>query len=111
MTAREVMIEQVIATIRKVIEAGGAPAAAFSYDLGPDGIIFADCRTMPYQLMREARTGQCVITTSLENLHRMLEHETDSVSVFTRGGLRLSGDMQLVRKLDILFGTNRPVQS
>jgi len=111
MTTREAMIEQVIATIRRVIEAGGAPVAAWTWDMGADGKIFIDCTVSPCQVTREDRNGQCVIATSLENLHLMLEHETDSVSVFTQGGLRLSGDMQLVRKLDILFGTNRPVQS
>lgn len=110
MNTRNSMIDQVTAAIHKTIAAGGAPIAAWTYDLGADGKIFVDCTASPHQVSREDRAGQCVIATSLEHLHQMLKHETDSVTVFTQGGLRLSGDMQLVRKLDILFGTNRPVQ-
>lgn len=110
MNTRDSMIEQVIAAIHKVIEAGGTPKADWTYDLGTDGKIYIDCRATPARVTRADRAGQCVIAISLEYLHQMLKHELDSVTVFTQGGLRLSGDMQLVRKLDILFGTNRPVQ-
>ncbi len=104
------MIEQLIDIIRKTIETGNPPAAAWTYDLGPEGKIFIDCTSSPFQVTREDCNGQCVISTRLETLLLMLQHKTDSVTVFTQGGLRLAGDMQLVRKLDILFGTHRPVQ-
>ncbi len=104
------MIGQLIAIIRQTLETGNPPAANWTYDLGPDGKIFIDCASPPYQVTREDRNGQCVISTRLETLLQMLQHKTDSVTVFTQGGLRLAGDMQLVRKLDILFGTHRPVQ-
>lgn len=104
------MMQQSIAALSEKIGADCGIDACWTYDLGPDGHLFVDCKTVPHRILREKHMTECVITLSLEDLWRLLSGQVDSQTVFTQGKIRLSGDMALVLKIDTLLGTYRVAQ-
>ncbi len=104
------MMENVIAALYARIGADCGINAAWTYDLGPDGYLFVDCKTVPHRITRENGGGNCVFSLSLEDLWRLMSGQVDSQTVFTQGKIRLSGDMPLVLKIDTLLGTYRVAQ-
>ena len=110
MPQNEQMIESVIAALQVRIGRDCGVNASWSYDLGPNGHLFVDCKRVPHQISREKGAGDCSISVSLEDLWRLMSGQVDSQSVFTQGKVRLSGDMTLILKIDNLLGTYRVAQ-
>lgn len=110
MPSKEEMMQQVIGTLTKKIGTDCGINACWTYDLGPDGHIFVDCISVPHRIVRENRDAPSRISMSLEDLWRVLSGQLDSLSIFTQGKVRLSGDMALILKIDTLLGTYRVAQ-
>ena len=103
-------LDQEKAALQAKISAGGGIAAAWTYDLGPDGYLHVDCNSAPPRVSRENGDGNCVFSLTLEDLWRLMTGQTDSQTIFTQGKIRLSGDMTLVLKIDQMLGTYRAAQ-
>ena len=110
MPGHEEMMETVIAALAARIGTDCGINAAWTYDLGPDGYLYVDCRTVPHRISRDNGGGNCAFSLSLEDLWRLMTGQVDSQTVFTQGKIRLSGDMPLVLKIDTLLGTYRVAQ-
>jgi len=110
MPSKEEMKQLVIAAVSAKISAGGGINACWTYDLGPDGHIFVDCRNTPHRILREDGDASCRITMGLEDLWRVMSGGMDSQTAFTQGKVRLTGDMALILKIDTLLGTYRAAQ-
>lgn len=110
MPSNEEMKQLVIAAVSAKISPGGDINACWTYDLGPDGHIFVDCRNMPHRILRENGDAPCRITISLEDLWRVMTGQLDSQTAFTQGKVRLTGDMELILRIDTLMGTYRAAQ-
>ncbi len=110
MPANDEMMEKVIAALAARIGANCGINAAWTYDLGPHGYVFVDCRTVPHRITRVNGGGDCLFSLSLEDLSRLMSGQIDSQTVFTQGKIRLTGDMALVLKIDQLLGTYRVAQ-
>lgn len=110
MPANDEMMENVIAALAGRIGTNCAINATWTYDLGPPGHVFVDCKTVPHRITRENGGGDCLFSLSLEDLWRLMSGQVDSQSIFTQGKIRLTGDMALVLKIDTLLGTYRVAQ-
>ncbi|MFZ5931279.1 MAG: SCP2 sterol-binding domain-containing protein [Pseudomonadota bacterium] len=110
MPANDEMMENVIAALAARIGTNCGIDASWTYDLGPHGHLYVDCKTVPHRITRENGGGECVISLSLEDMWRLMSGQADSQSVFTQGKIRLTGDMPLVLKIDTLLGTYRVAQ-
>lgn len=110
MPQNDEMLEIVIAALGARIGRDCGINASWTYNLGPHGHIFVDCKTVPHRITRENGGGDCVISLGLEDMWRLMTGQADSQSVFTQGKIRLSGNMPLVLKIDTLLGTYRVAQ-
>ncbi|MDO9460123.1 MAG: SCP2 sterol-binding domain-containing protein [Alphaproteobacteria bacterium] len=110
MPANDEMMEKVIAALTGRIGSSSGINAAWTYDLGPHGHVFVDCRVVPHRIARTNGGGDCLFSLSLEDLWRLMSGRVDSQTIFTQGKIRLSGDMALVLKIDQLLGTYRVAQ-
>jgi len=110
MSVNDEMMEKIIAVLAERIGTDCGINAAWTYDLGPHGHLYVDCKTVPHRITREKGGGDCVFTLGLEDLWRLMSGQVDSQSVFTQGKIRLSGNMPLVLKIDTLLGTYRVAQ-
>lgn len=110
MPSKEEMLQQILAALTKKIGTDCGIKACWTYDLGPDGHIFVDCKTVPHRITRENGGGNCLIAIGIEDMWRLMTGQADSQSVFTQGKIRLSGDMGLILKIYTLLGTYRAAQ-
>lgn len=110
MVAGNALIEEVIATLRARVGTETGIDASWKYDLGPDGHIFIDTKTVPHAIEQRDAPADCVIAVSLADLRAMLAGEMDSTTAFTHGKLHLSGNMGVVVKIDTILGTSRAAQ-
>lgn len=110
MSKKPDMLQESIAALTEKIGTDCGIDACWTYDLGPDGYLFVDCKSVPHRVLREQRSTPCVIALSLEDLWQLLSGKVDSLTVFTQGKIRLTGDMALVVKIDTLLGTYRVAQ-
>lgn len=110
MSISQNILQEVIAALQAKLDAGGGIDAAWTYDLGPDGYLFVDCKSAPYRISRENGGGNCVFSLTLEDLWRLMSGQADSQTIFTQGKIRMSGDMTLVLKIDQMLGTYRAAQ-
>lgn len=110
MVAGNTLIDEVIVTLRTRVGTESGISASWKYDLGPDGHIFIDTKTVPHAIAQRDAPADCVITVALPDLRAMLAGEMDSTTAFTQGKLRLSGNMGIVIKIDAILGTSRAAQ-
>ncbi|MFZ5913423.1 MAG: SCP2 sterol-binding domain-containing protein [Pseudomonadota bacterium] len=110
MSISQNMLQEVITALQARLGAGSGIDADWTYDLGPDGHLYVDCKSTPHRILRENGGGNCVFSLSLEDLWRLLTGQVDSQTIFTQGKIRLSGDMTLVLKIDQMLGTYRAAQ-
>lgn len=110
MSISQDMLQEVIAALQAKLGASSGIDAAWTYDLGPEGYIYVECRRPPHRVSRENGGGNCIFTLTLEDLWRLLTGQVDSQTIFTQGKIRMSGDMTLVLKIDQMLGTYRAAQ-
>lgn len=110
MPSKEEMMQQIIGALTEKIGTDCGINACWTYDLGPDGHIYIDCSSVPHSIVRGNRDAESRISMSLEALWEVMTGQLDSLSLFTQGRVRLTGDMSLILKIDTLLGTYRAAQ-
>jgi len=67
------------------------------------GQIFVDATQMPPVLNRDDAEADCVISTSIENMGKLMDGTMNPTLAFTMGRLKIKGSMGLAMKLSSLL--------
>ncbi len=73
--------------------------ATVKFDLGDDGKIFLDGKTVPNSVSNDDADAECTITMSMEDFASMLAGDLDPTTAFMMGKLKVDGDMSIAMKL------------
>ncbi len=73
--------------------------ATVKFDLGDDGKIFLDGKTVPNSVSNDDGDAECTITMSMEDFESMLAGDLDPTTAFMMGKLKVDGDMSIAMKL------------
>jgi len=73
--------------------------ATVKFDLGDDGRIFLDGKTVPNSVSNDDADADCTITMSMEDFENMLAGDLDPTTAFMMGKLKVDGDMSIAMKL------------
>jgi putative sterol carrier protein len=74
----------------------------FAFDEG--GIIFIDGKATPPVVSNEDKTADVTLKMSLDTLNKLNRKETNGMTAFMSGKVKLEGDMMAAMKLDQLLG-------
>src|SRR5262245_7691693 len=74
----------------------------FVFDEG--GIIFIDGKSTPNAVSNDDNAADVTLKLSLETLNKLRRKETNGMTAFMSGKIKLEGDMMVAMKLDQIMG-------
>ncbi len=74
----------------------------FAFDDG--GLIFIDGKATPPVVSNEDKPADVTLKMSLDTLNKLYRKETNGMTAFMSGKVKLEGDMMAAMKLDQLLG-------
>ena len=92
-------LESSTETIRSNMGDDSGLGATVKFDLGDDGFIFMDGKSVPNSVSNDDGDADCTIIISLENFENMLAGDLDPTTAFMMGKLKVEGDMSIAMKL------------
>lgn len=85
--------------IKEKVGANSGLDATVKFDLGDDGVIFVDGKSMPNAVSNEDKDADCTITMSRENFEKLIEGDLDPTTAYMFGKIKVSGSMGVAMKL------------
>ena len=77
--------------------------ARVKFDLGTDGIVMVDGKTMPATISNDAKDADCTIRISAENMEKLIAGSLNPTLAYTLGQLKIEGSMGIAIKLASLL--------
>ena len=96
--------EELTVKIRKRMGQDSGLGATLKFDLGDDGIIFLDGRSIPNSVTNDDADADCTMGIALADLKAMLSGDLDPMIAFSSGKLRVEGDVGAMAKLGNIVG-------
>jgi len=94
--------EQILESIKNQAKANAALGGTVKFLLG-DRVIFIDGSGEENQVSEMDQEANCTITTSLEDMGKMMEGQLNPMMATMTGKMKIKGDMGLAMKLQSLI--------
>jgi len=99
-------IEEITALLKKMIGPDVDLGATLKFDYEGAGVVFIDGSRVPHDIHNRDEPADCTVTLASDIHLKMLRMQLDQTSAFTRGLMRISGDVGVAVRLRPLILKN-----
>jgi putative sterol carrier protein len=92
-------LEDLTNKIKEKVGTNSGLDATVKFDLGGDGVIYVDGKSLPNSVSNEDKDADCTISMSLENFLQLIQGELDPTTAYMFGKLKVAGNMGVAMKL------------
>ncbi len=96
-------VENATAKVQEMAKANAGKLEATVKFKFEDSQIFLDDTVSPPVVSNEDKDAQCTVAIDLDDFNKLIDGDTDPMSAFMGGMMKIDGDMGIAMKLTSLF--------